>query len=163
MKKILCVVFMLLLVGCVDTVDVKPVTQNISFTAEMTYYNEYYEMTVDISDSGNADITVTHPKELDGLRFVIEDGTLHCEFEGLRLDVNDNHKTAAVNFLYAPFFDSNQRVYKKDSEFFVKGGCDGGEYIMYITESGLPLKLCDSADRFEVIIKNLKVKKEKEP
>ena len=129
----------------------------------MTYYNEYYEMLVDISDDGAAEIVVTQPEELNGFRFKIVNDKLECEFEGIKFDVNNDQKASAVNFLLLPFKEQNPSVYKNDNQFFMKGKCDGGEYIMYITESGLPLKIFDSSKRFEITIKNLKVKKEKEP
>ena len=163
MKKYFCISLALLLVGCSDVTDIKPILTNITFTAEMTYYNEYYEMAVDISENGDMVVTVNHPDELKGLRFDILNGEVTAAFNGIKLDGIDTYKTAAVNFLYSPFDVKNPKVYKKDDRFFIKGKCDGGEYTTYITESGLPLKICDNAERFEIIIKNLKLKKEKEP
>ncbi len=163
MKKLFCVAMCLFLAGCSTSTDIKPVTRGISFTAEMTYYNEYYEMSVDIKHNGNAVISLTHPEELQGLVFNVTNSSLTADFSGIKIETDDSYKTAAVNFLYSAFKKEEQKVYKNDNRFFTKGECDGGEYTMYIAETGLPLKICDSADRFEIIIKNLKLNKEKEP
>ncbi len=163
MKKFLCIALLFLLVGCTAKSNIKPVTRNITFTAEMTYYNEYYEMSVEILKNGNAKISLTHPEELNGLTFNIKNNSLEGEFNGIKIETGDSFKTAAVNFIYAAFKDENQTVYKNDNRFFTKGKCDGGEYTMYLSGAGLPLKICDSADRFEIIIKNTTIHKEKQP
>ncbi len=163
MKKILCLIFIMLLVGCTQKTNVKPITRNISFTAEMTYYNEYYEMAVDIKKDGDMTVSMLHPEELQGLNFCIENGKTTAEYDGIKMEADDSYKTAATGFIYSVFKTEEQPVFKNDNRFFTKGACDGGEYKMYISEAGLPLKICDSADRFEIIIKNLKINKEKEP
>lgn len=163
MKKLLCFTLLLMLAGCTAATDVKPITRNITFTAEMTYFNEYYEMSVDIKNNGDTNISLTHPDELKGLVFNIINGKTTAEFGGIKIESDDSYKTAAVNFLYSAFEKENQKVYENDDRFFIKGECDGGEYTMYISETGLPLKICDSSDRFEIIIKNLTLQKEKEP
>ncbi len=163
MKKFLCIISLFLLAGCTAESNIKPVTRNITFTAEMTYYNEYYEMAVEIYTNGDAKISLTHPEELKGLTFNIKNGGLSAEFDGIKIETDDSYKTAAVNFLYSAFKNEEQKVYKNDDRFFTKGKCDSGEYTMYISGTGLPLKICDSADRFEIIIKNITMQKEKQP
>ncbi|MBO5089651.1 MAG: hypothetical protein J6C27_01900 [Clostridia bacterium] len=163
MKKILCIISLVLLVGCNAESNIKPVTRNISFTAEMTYYNEYYEMAAEIYNNGDAKISLTHPEELSGLTFNIKNNDVIAEFNGIKIETDDSYKTAAVNFLYSAFKAENQKVNENNDRFFTKGKCDGGEYTMYISGTGLPLKICDSADRFEIIIKNLTIQKEKQP
>ncbi len=129
----------------------------------MTYYNEYYEMMVDINGSGDISVSILQPKELEGLIFNIKDGKATAEFNGIKINTDDDYKTAAVNFIYSVFKMEEQAVFANGNRFFTKGVCDGGEYKMYISEAGLPLKILDSAERFEIIIKNLKINKEKEP
>lgn len=129
----------------------------------MTYFNEYYEIAVDIKANGDATFSLQHPKELKGLTFFINDGNLTAEFTGIKIETDDNYKTTAVNFIYSAFEMQEQTVYENDDRFFTKGKCDGGEYKMYISEAGLPLSITDNIGRFEVIIKNIKINKEKEP
>lgn len=152
---------MLMLVGCSNTANIKPVNRNISFTAEMTYYNEYYEMMVEIDESGNTTIKITHPDEIKNLVFEFKDGKVTSLFNGIECDVSDSYKTTAVNFIYTAFHNEKQIVYKNKDRIFAKGKCDGGEYTLYLTEAGLPLKICDSLNRFEIIINNLTINKEK--
>ena len=163
MKKLLCLLLFIPLIGCAQKTNIKPVTRNISFSAEMSYYNEYYEMAVDINNSGDMSVSILQPKELEGLIFNIKDGKTTAEFSGIRINTDNNYKTAAVNFIYSVFKAEEQTVFENDNRFFTKGICDGGEYKMYISEAGLPLQILDSTNRFEVIVKNLKINKEKEP
>lgn len=129
----------------------------------MTYYNEYYEMAVDIKKNGDINVSMLHPEELQGLNFSITDGKTVAEYSGIKLEANDGYKTAAIGFIYSVFKAEEQAVFENDNRFFTKGVCDGGEYKMYISEAGLPLEISDSADRFKIITKNLKINKEKEP
>ena len=163
MKKLLCLLLFVPLIGCAQKTDIKPVTRNISFSAEMTYYNEYYEMAVDIKGNGDMSVSILQPKELEGLIFNIIDGKTTAEFSGIKINTDDNYKTAAINFISSVFKAEEQTVFENDNRFFTKGICDGGEYKMYISEAGLPLQIVDGGNRFEIIIKNLKIKKEKEP
>lgn len=162
MKKIICCIFVLILTGCAQKTDITPVIRNIAFTAEMTYYNEYYEIAVSIDKKGALTGAMLHPSELEGLVFTVQNGQTTAEFDGIKI-TTDSYKTAAISFLYSAFKTEKTKVYKNENRFFIKGDCEGGEYTMYISEGGLPLKICDSADRFEIIIKNLKINKEKEP
>ncbi len=161
MKKILCVIFMFLLVGCTSTAKVKPITRGLSFTAEMTYYNEYYEMAIDIAKDGNTKIMLTQPEELADLVFEFKDGKVTTTFKGINCEMDDSYKTAAVGFIISAFKNQEQTVYKNKNQFYTNGKCDGGEYTLYIAETGLPLKICDSNNRFEIIIKNATLHKEK--
>ena len=163
MKKLLCLLLFVPLIGCTQKTNIKPVTRNISFTAEMAYYNEYYEMSVNIGSSGDMSVSVLQPRELEGLVFNITNGKTTAEYSGIKIDTNDTYKTAAANFIFSVFKAEKQEVFKNNNRFFTKGKCDGGEYKMYISEAGLPLKILDSADRFEILIKNLTINKEKEP
>lgn len=154
---------MLFLVGCSSGTDIEPVLRNISFTAEMSYYNENYEMAVEIFKDGEAVIELTYPEELKGLKFKIKNEELTSEYNGITFEDKNNFKTLAAELLYLPFKNEKQKVYNEDDCFFIKGKCNGGEYIMYVTEAGLPLEISDNLERFKIIIKNLTIIKEKEP
>lgn len=156
MKKFLCLIFLFALVGCTQKADLTPVTRNISFTAEMTYYNEYYEIAVDINKNGDITAAMIHPTELKGLIFTVQGGQTTAEFDGIKISA-DGFKTAAIDFIYSAFKSDSPQVYKNENRLFIKGDCDGGQFTMYLSGSGLPLKIEDSADRFEIIIKNIKI------
>ena len=158
MKKLLCIFSLLLLVGCTKSAEIKPITRNISFTGEMTYYNEYYELSCEIDQSGNMEIGFTQPEELNALNFKIENGEIKSEFKGISYDFSDPHKTAFIDFIYTVFKADSPTVYEKDDEFFIKGSYDGGEYKMFLGASGLPIKITDSSGRFQIIIKNTTIK-----
>ena len=123
----------------------------------MTYYNEYYEIAVDIDKSGNITASMQHPSELKGLIFTVQDGQITAEFDGIKISIDDSYKTAAISFIYSVFKNQRPEVYKNENRLFTKGDCDGGQFTMYISGAGLPLEIKDSANRFEIIIKNLKI------
>ncbi len=154
MKKLLCVFSLLLLVGCAQSTNIKPVTRSLSFIGEMTYYNEYYEINADIDKQGKMTVKFTHPEELKDLTFTMIDDTVTCEFQGITYQYDDEHKSAALSFVYNAFCEENPQVYEKDNQFFTKGNFNDNEYKMFIGQTGLPLKIVDSAARFEILIKN---------
>lgn len=158
MKKLLSIFSLLLLVGCTTASEVKPVNRNVSFTCEMTYYNEYYELSCEIDENGNMEIGFIQPKELSDLTFKIENGEIKSEFKGISFDFSDPHKTAFIDFIYTVFKADNPAVYEKDDEFFIKGNYDGGEFKMFLGASGLPIKIIDSSGRFQILIKNPTIK-----
>ncbi len=158
MKKILCLLFVFVLVGCSKTATVSPVTRNLSFEAEIKYYNESYEISANIDKNGKISIVFIHPDELKSTEFTITDGVTTAEIGGLSYDYSDSKNANIFNFIYEIFKDENPRVYKADNIFFIKGQFDGFEYKLFVGASGLPLSIADQSGRFEILFKNPTIK-----
>ncbi len=163
MKKILLLIFVLTLCGCSSTAKVKPVTRGLTFTAEITYYNEYYECDVEINQTDQMKISLTYPEDLNGLVFTQKNNKIITEFKGIKCETVDSYSQTAINYIFKAFENETQKAYKNGEKLYTKGSLGDGEYTMYITEAGLPLKICDSLQRFEITIKNLTLHKEKQP
>ena len=83
MKRILSLVFMLvLLCGCGEK-TVTPVTRQISFTAKITYYNEQFVCDTKVDKNGVTEMTVKSPDSLKGLCFTVSKDKTVAEFLGL--------------------------------------------------------------------------------
>ncbi len=158
MKKLLCIISLLLLVGCANVTKIKPITRGISFVGEMKYYNEYYELSVDIDKNGEMKIKIDEPTELGDLVFTFKDDEMSVSFKGISHEFGDTYKTEALNLIYKAFKEESPDVYEKNDEFFITGEYAGNEYKMFIGESGLPLKITNKGEKFEILIKNPTIK-----
>lgn len=160
MKKLLCIFSLLLLVGCTNASTIKPVTRNLTFTAELTYYNEFYEISGEINQNGKMTLKILQPDDLKDITFTVTNGNIKADFKGLSYNLNSPNQTNAISFIYNAFKDEAPKVYENNNEFFIKGQFDNFEYKMFIGQSGLPLEIIDSSGRFNVIFKNPGIKKE---
>lgn len=160
MKKLLCIFLLFLLVGCTNPSTIKPITRNLTFSADLTYYNEFYEISGEINQNGKMTLKILQPEDLKDITFTVTDGNIKADFKGISYDFNSPHQTDAISFIYNAFKEEAQKVYENDNEIFLKGDFDNFEYKMFIGQSGLPLKIIDSSGRFNVIFKNPGIKKE---
>ena len=158
MKKLLCIFSLLLLVGCTNPSTVKPITRNLTFSADLTYYNEFYEISGEIDQNGKMIIKISEPENLKDIVFTVTDGNIKADFKGISYNLNSPNQTNAILFIYNAFKEEAPKVYENNNQFFTKGKFENFEYKMFIGQSGLPLEIIDSSGRFNVIFKNPTIK-----
>lgn len=85
MKRFLCALFCLvLLCGCSGSIKtVTPVLSGISFTAKVSFYNEYYECETVIDTDGAMRISVLSPADISGMRLIFSNDSVTAEYMGL--------------------------------------------------------------------------------
>ncbi len=159
MKKLLCVFLLLILTGCARASSITPITRNLSFTAEVTYYNEFYEISGEINQNGKMTLNFLEPEALKDIVFTITDNNIKAHFKGISYNYNSPQQSDVISFIYNAFKEEAPTVYENDNDFFTKGKFDDFEYKLFIGQSGLPLKIIDSSGRFNVIFKNPSIKK----
>ncbi len=159
MKKLLCIFSLLLLVGCSNATSIKPTTRNLSFLAEIAYYNEFYEISAEISQNGEMTIKILQPADLKDIVFTVTENDIKSEFNGITYEYTSPHQSDVISFIYNAFKEENPKVFENDNQFFTKGKFENFEYKMFIGQSGLPLEIIDSSGRFNVIFKNPGIKK----
>ena len=69
--------------SCSKAAHITPVTRGISFTAELTYYNESYIALVTVSKNGDTDIAFTAPGTLNGLMLHFGESGVTAKYNGL--------------------------------------------------------------------------------
>ena len=162
MKKILSLLLVLLtLSACGGKETVKPQIYGISFTADVTYYNENYKGECEISGDGSLTLKITEPEILAGYTVTINNDGIKAEYLGIAFTPNPSNM---------PFSSVMQDLYKKITEialcdaaekkgdtYIIKGGKDADAYTLYISPTGLPLSLDMPDERFRVYFYNNKV------
>ena len=150
---------LLILTGCARASSITPITRNLSFTAEVTYYNEFYEISGEINHNGQMTLNFLEPEALKDIVFTITDNNIKAYFKGISYDYNSPQQSDVISFIYNAFKEEAPTVYENDNDFFTKGKFDDFEYKLFIGQSGLPLKIIDSSGRFNVVFKNPSIKK----
>ena len=160
MKKTLVVVFILVIVlcGCSEKKKITPKVNNISFVAEITYYNEKITLKTSFDAKGNMKATVLKPEDFKSLEFDFKDDKVTAQFLGLTYtpqtgNLSVNH---AAKIIYDAFRDA-----EKHSEITIKNGenCQikGESYVLEFSPAGLPLSLELKNNGYKAIFNELRV------
>lgn len=168
MKKIITVSFFILLAlalcGCTGRkTDISPVTRGISFTAELTYYNECYLAEVKIAESGAANFQITSPDTIKGLTFRFEGDSVTAEYLGLeyKTDFQSLPEGNACIRLYEILTDASSEeisVTADGNNYYISR--DGeNRYRLYVGATGLPIKAEDTSKGFTALFKNVTIQK----
>ena len=91
--------------SCSKAAHITPVTRGISFTAELTYYNESYIALVTVSKNGDTDIAFTAPGTLNGLMLHFGESGVTAKYNGLeyKYDISSVPDGIACSYLYKIF------------------------------------------------------------
>lgn len=169
MKKIISVlsfaVLTLFLSACGGKkVSVTPVTRGISFTAELSYYNECYEAEVTVASNGETDMEITSPDTIKGLSFHFDGEEVTAKYAGLgyKADFKAFSEGACCIRLYEILkdtFKEETAVTKEGENYCISR--DGGDlsYKLYLGGGGLPITAEDSQSGFTVNFKNVTILK----
>lgn len=169
MKKIISVlsfaVLTLFLSACGGKkVSVTPVTRGISFTAELSYYNECYEAQVTVASNGETDMEITSPDTIKGLTFHFDGEEVTAKYAGLeyKADFKAFSEGACCIRLYEILkdtFKEETAVTKEGENYCISR--DGGDlsYKLYLGGGGLPITAEDSQSGFTVNFKNVTILK----
>lgn len=164
MKKIISALFVILtLSGCASTSKVKPQLRGITFSADITYYNESYEADVTVDKSLKTTVSFTSPDSLDGLVFEFSDDDVTVNYKGLsqKYDIDAIPEGIAATLLYEIIEDADDddaRVIEGKDTFYISGDTDGTEYRLYLGATGLPISAEDPRLGFKVNFKNVTLK-----
>ena len=81
------IVLLLVLTGCNSNVsDPKLNLNSISFTADISYYNENYIADCIINDDHDFSAKIILPENLTGLMITYNESTCNIEYNGMRID-----------------------------------------------------------------------------
>ncbi|MGN0492525.1 MAG: hypothetical protein ACI4F7_02665 [Acutalibacteraceae bacterium] len=167
MKKIISVslILVLALCGCKNSrSNIKPVTSGITFTAELTYYNECCEATVSVTENGAADFEITSPDTVKGLTFHFEGDSVTAEYLGLeyKTDFAALPEGNACIKLYKILKDASGgeiSVTADGDDCYISRDSGGVRYKLYLGATGLPLKAEDASGGFTAVFKNVTIQK----
>jgi len=146
LKRILSLVFSLVfLCGCAGTAaNVKPVLTGITFETKLTFYNEVFCCSGQMSKEGVLTLTVNEPETIKGMKLTVEKESLTAEFLGLTYSPKTEKLPFAgvAEVLYSAISDAvyrNPQVKTQDNTFFIESAENDKYYKIALTESGFPI------------------------
>ena len=161
--SVLLVLLALLLCSCSSAKEIRPYLAGISFTADMTYYNESYGFDGEIFSDGTLKISMTEPEQLKDLNITVSGEGMTVEYKGLTYSPVEGSMpfSAVLEEFYNPLREivlSDTAV--ADSNGVLTGSAGTLGYTLTVSPTGLPQKLEIPDERFTVKFYNVSVKED---
>ena len=148
MKQKILIMFLLivtLLCGCKRAAKGNRISlESMSFTADITYYNEDYSADCVVDRNGNLTAVFSQPKSLAGLKFEFSPDKNTVTFNGIKIENSDKYlpQNSVVSVIDEVFKLCNNADAKESKHnFVVKGTVGKNEYVFTAAPSGLPISL----------------------
>lgn len=160
-KLFLLLVPILILCGCSAKQNVSPILREISFEADISYYNEKYVCESVVDSDGKLTIEFKYPEDLADLKVFFQNGKANIEYMGLTYTPNNGMPAGSVVQTLGDIFSVVEKeggAAVKDGENCVIDGRYNDTYFkLYFTPSGLPLSVLIPDDSFKIEFNNLTV------
>lgn len=142
-------------------IAVTPVTSGISFTAELTYYNECFEADVTVAKNGETDMEITSPDTIKGLVLHFNGEEITAKYAGLeyRADFKSLPEGACCARLYEILkdtFNEDVTVNSEGNSYYIMRDSKDISYKLYLGATGLPISAEDNSG-FTVNFKNVTI------
>lgn len=156
MKKVLTVVSILIffLTGCKAlSPDVTAVTTGLEFSAKVIAYEEEYNLFITVFEDATVEIINLSNEaayKLLGNEITISYGDIEYKTE-----LSKTIENSVIGYIFSVLSSADDKkddVLFKDGEYYLCDKGDGFDYTMYLGQTGLPLKLIDTAHDTEIII-----------
>lgn len=165
MKKIIWVLSLTVLFLCAcgeNKADITPVTIGISFTAELTYYNECYEADVTVAKNGETDMEITSPDTIKGLVFHFNGEKITAKYAGLeyKTDFKALPESACCTKLYEILKDTFREdisVTLEGNSYYILRDSADLSYKLCLGATGLPISAEEKSSGFTVNFKNVTI------
>lgn len=148
MKKIaLLLLAFLMLCGCSRYGDnIKPILSGISFTANISFYNEAFVCDGLIDKEHNLKLIVKEPENIEGLTFSVENEIVTAEYKGITYTPSTGASPfgSAAENIYFVLSDAKERLYpvtRNADSFIIQSAKDDAYYKITLAPTGLPLTL----------------------
>lgn len=163
MKKIFSVFLVLICLCSCSGKQIKPTLTELSFTAELTYYNEIYLFDAEISKDATLAIKMKEPEELEGLTLTVNKEQITAEYLGLTYTANEATLpfSSTVFAFYLPLLNViNTPEAAADKDGTLTGEVEGLKYSLTFSPTGLPQMLELKEKRLSVRFYNTEIIKE---
>ena len=164
MKKVLCVILIIFvfLSGCSAVNKAPyPVISNISFVAEVEYQNKIFEYAVTISDTDEYKIDILKNGKETGFTVTFNNDKMQFSLQDLKYEtsLSELPQGLFIDIIYTCFssLPKNTPTESKDDLFLIENKTQKYDYIIYFTQSGLPLKMEEKNNSITAIFKSMKI------
>ena len=165
MKKIISVLLFSVLFHCAcggEKINITPVTRCISFTAELTYYNECYEANVTVANNGETDMEIISPDTIKGLAFHFSGDEVTAKYAGLeyKADFKSLPEGVCCARLYEILedtFNEDTTVTLEGDSYYIMRDSEDISYKLCLGATGLPISAEEKSTGFTVNFKNVTI------
>ena len=153
-------VILLVLCGCSKMEKATPIVENITCVAEIEYNHSKYVCNLESFNKG-LNLSVVEPKEISGIKFIINNNKITTEYKGIsdapELNELPQHLIARI------IFDVINEVKDNEIEFDEFNGVineevEGYKYGFVFSPSGLPISLSVEDIDLEIYFKDVSLK-----
>lgn len=142
--------------------DITPYTKGITFTADITLYNECCSAEVTVSKEGEARFELVSPESVGGLALIFSGSEVHAEFGELEYDysispLDEGGMCGRLYAILADTFDPETKATAEADLIYVSGKAQDAEYRLYLGATGLPISAESANGSFTAVFKNVTV------
>ncbi len=143
MKKIICLIFIILLSfsGCAKkSPEVTPVTTGLKFNAQIISGEQKLNCSVKIDTNGNMQM------KTDQIEYLFSGNTVTLNYSDIshKTEISALPKNTYTDLLYIIFNSvskSGKCVISDDKEYYISNSTDKYKYTCFFAETGVPLKI----------------------
>ena len=157
-KAVLSLLLCFTLCAC-SSGEITPCLKGISFTAEMTYYNESYCFDGSISTQGELTAVITSPEELKDLKLILGEKGTTVEYKGITYTPVEGTMpfSAVLKNFYNPIREVMAEELLADGDGKLKTG-EGTEAAVFVfSPTGLPQTMEHRGKGFSVNFYNVSI------
>lgn len=150
------------LIGCKSKAEnIKPITNNVSFDCNITFYNEDYDCKVTNTKNNEITLKFSSPENINGLEYIITKDKITSVYKGIEYEsrIESYPPQSIAKFIYTVLCSENNKVLEQNDNFFVEGKTKDYNYKMHLGQTGLPIKITEKNNSITVIIKNATILK----
>lgn len=142
--------------------DITPYTKGITFTADITLYNECCSAEVTVSKEGEARFELVSPESVEGLALIFSGSEVRAEFGELEYDysvspLDESGMCGRLYAIIADTFDPETKATAEADLIYVSGRTQDAEYRLYLGATGLPISAESANGSFTAVFKNVTV------
>lgn len=162
MKRLFIIVPILLCLCSCKGGDIHPKLTEISFTAELTYYNETYVLEADMDKNATLSATIKEPETLKDLNLTVNSKGITAEYLGLKYNANEATLpfSKTVWDAYLPLCHIITSGAVADKSGVIEGQTENLKYSLTVSPTGLPQELNLKNKRLSVRFYNTEIKEE---
>lgn len=152
-----------LMCGCSKPADnIKAVLSGISFTAQISFYNEAFVCEGNINTDGVFKLKVKEPENIEGMVFTVENKKVIVQFKGLSYTPSTGTSpfSGVAQYIYMILSDAKDRLAPVKSEgesFYIESASGEKYYKIILTQTGLPLSLEYPSEGLKVSFLNMTI------
>ena len=142
--------------------DITPYTKGITFTADITLYNECCSAEVSVSKDGETRFELISPENVEGLTLIFSGSEVHAEFDELEYPysispLDESGMCGRLYAILADTFDPETKASADADRIYVSGEAQDAEYNLYLGATGLPISAESINGSFSAVFKNVTI------